>query len=77
MGFRSLINYLVGVPHFEHAKLLSIFKGEKIDVDPSVWFDKLKKELLAGKYSRRTAQLHLIRSLWIRHALPKLPSVTS
>ncbi len=62
MGFRSLINYLVSVPHFEHAKLLSIFKGEKIDVDPSVQFDKLKKKFLAGKYSRKTINAGFVTS---------------
>ncbi len=52
MGFRSLINYLVSVPHSQFAKLLSIFNGEKMNIDSSLWLDKLKKET----YQENTAE---------------------
>jgi len=48
-----------------------------MNIDSSVWLDKLEKEIIAGKYSRRTAQIHPTRALWLCYALPKPPSATS
>lgn len=36
-----------------------MFDGERLDVDSSLWFNKLEKELTARKYSRRTLKLYL------------------
>lgn len=47
------------VPCSELERLLSVFDGEKVELDPSVWFDKLEKELVARKYSRKTVKLYL------------------
>ncbi len=47
------------IPYPEIENLLSIFDGEKLDIDSSLWFDKLEKELTARKYSRRTLKLYL------------------
>ncbi|MEA2054966.1 MAG: site-specific tyrosine recombinase/integron integrase [Candidatus Thermoplasmatota archaeon] len=48
-----------GIPYSELENLLSVFDGEKLDVDPSVWFDKLERELMARKYSKSTAKLYI------------------
>jgi hypothetical protein len=53
------------------------FNGEKMNIDSSVWLDKLKKEIIAGKYSRRTIEIHSTRALWLCYALPKPPSAAS
>ena len=34
------------VPHSEFKKLLSIFGGESIIIDPTIYLDELKKELM-------------------------------
>lgn len=38
---------------------VEISNGEKVEIDESVWFYELKKELIAKKYSRRTVKLYL------------------
>ncbi|MHC1582657.1 MAG: hypothetical protein ACXQT5_06735 [Candidatus Syntropharchaeia archaeon] len=44
-GIRSqwhlLFMILWSIPYSELEKLVSVFNGEKIDIDPSVWFNKL------------------------------------
>lgn len=47
------------IPYSELKNLLSVFDGEKVEVDASVWLYELKKELIARKYSRRTVKLYL------------------
>ncbi|MHC1564756.1 MAG: tyrosine-type recombinase/integrase [Candidatus Syntropharchaeales archaeon] len=48
-----------GVPYSELEKLVSVFNGEKIDIDPSVWLNKLEKELTARKYNPNTIEAYL------------------
>jgi len=47
------------IPYSELGSLLSVFYGERIEVDAKVWLYELKKELTARKYSRRTVKLYL------------------
>ena len=47
------------VPYSELVNLLSVFDGEMIETDASVWLYELEKELKARKYSRKTVKLHL------------------
>ena len=47
------------VPYSELERLVSVFDGEKVEVDASVWFYELRKELMTRKYSRRTIMLYL------------------
>ena len=46
------------VPYSELESLLSVFDGEKIEMDASIWLYELEKELMARKYSR-TVKLYL------------------
>jgi len=46
------------IPCSELEKFLSVFDGERVEIDPSVWFDKLEKELVARKYSTKTIKLY-------------------
>ena len=43
----------------ELEKLLSAFDGESILIDPSIYLDGLKKELMLRKYSQRTIKGYL------------------
>jgi hypothetical protein len=43
----------------ELKKLLSVSDGESIVIDPSIYLDELKKELMLRKYSQRTIKLYL------------------
>jgi len=47
------------IPCSELERLLLVFDGEKLDVDPSVWLDGLEKELAARKYSPRTIEAYI------------------
>jgi len=47
------------VPYSEFENLLSIFDGESIVIDPNIYLDELKKELMLRKYSERTIKLYL------------------
>ena len=47
------------IPCSELERLLSVFDGEKLDVDPSVWLDGLEKELAARKYSPNTIEAYI------------------
>jgi site-specific recombinase XerD len=47
------------IPSSEFERLLSVFNGEKLDIDPSVWLDGLEKELTARRYSPRTTKAYL------------------
>jgi len=40
-------------------RLLSIFDGEKLDIDSSVWLDKLEKEMVVRKYSLKTIKAYV------------------
>lgn len=46
------------IPYSEFEELLFAFSKEKIEIDPSVWFIKLEKELISRKYSIRTVKLY-------------------
>ena len=43
----------------ELGKLLSVFGEESIVIDPTIYLDGLKKELMLRKYSQRTIKLYL------------------
>jgi hypothetical protein len=45
------------VPYSELEKLLYVFDGESIVIDPIIYLDELKKELVVRKYSQRTGCL--------------------
>lgn len=47
------------VPHSELERLLSIFDGEDVDIEPALHFEALRKELASRKYSWRTMKLYL------------------
>ena len=47
------------VPYSEFEKLLSVFDGENLVIDSSIYLDELKKELVLRKYSQRTIKLYL------------------
>ncbi len=47
------------IPYSELERLLSVFNGEKLDVDPSVWLGELEKELATRKYSPRTIKAYI------------------
>ena len=47
------------IPCSELEKFLSVFDGEKLEIDPSLWLDKLEKDLVARKYSRKTIKLYI------------------
>jgi len=47
------------IPYCEFEKLLSVFDGENLVIDPSIYLDELKKELMLRKYSQRTIKLYL------------------
>ena len=47
------------LPYSELKGLLALFDEEKLNIDPSVWLDELKKELVARKYSSRTIKAYL------------------
>ena len=47
------------IPYSELEKLLSLFDGEKLNIDPVVWLDELEKELTARRYSPRTIKAYL------------------
>jgi len=47
------------VPYYEFENFLSVFDGEKLDIDPSVWLDEVEMELTARKYSPKTIKLYL------------------
>ena len=44
------------VPCSELERLLSTFDGERIVIDPAVYLDNLRKELMLRKYSQRTVK---------------------
>lgn len=43
----------------ELERVLSVFDGESLDIDLSLWFDELEKELVARKYSQKTIKLYI------------------
>ncbi len=47
------------VPYSELERLLSAFDGESIVIDPAVYLDNLRKELMLRKYSQRTVKQYL------------------
>jgi site-specific recombinase XerD len=47
------------VPHSELETLLSAFDGEELKIDPAIYLEGLKKELVSRKYSKRTMKLYL------------------
>ncbi|MEE8167440.1 MAG: tyrosine-type recombinase/integrase [Candidatus Hydrothermarchaeales archaeon] len=47
------------VPYSELENLLSVFDGEKADIDSALYFEPLRKELASRKYSRRTMKMYL------------------
>lgn len=47
------------VPYSELEKLLSVFDGENMVVDSSIYLEELKKGLMLRKYSQRTIKLYL------------------
>jgi site-specific recombinase XerD len=47
------------VPYSELERLLSVFEGEDVDIEPALHFEALKKELISRKYSRKTIKLYL------------------
>ncbi|MDI6885023.1 MAG: site-specific integrase, partial [archaeon] len=47
------------VPFSELETLLSVFDGGNLVIDPSIYLDELKKELILRKYSQRTIKLYL------------------
>lgn len=47
------------MPYTELEKLLSLFDGEKLDVDPVVWLVELEKELTGRRYSPKTIKAYL------------------
>ena len=47
------------VPYSELEKLLSVFDGENIIIDPDICLEGLKKELIVRKYSQRTIKLYI------------------
>jgi hypothetical protein len=40
-------------------KVVSIFDGEGVDIEPNVYFEALRKVLASRKYSRRTMKLYM------------------
>jgi site-specific recombinase XerD len=46
------------IPNSELERVLSVFDGERLDIDPAVWFDELEKELVARRYSLKTMKLY-------------------
>jgi len=47
------------IPYCEFEKFLSVFDGENLVIDPSIYLDELKKEPMLRKYSQRTIKLYL------------------
>jgi len=47
------------IPCSEFEKFLSVFDGEKLEIDPFLWLDKLEKDLVARKYSTKTIKLYV------------------
>ena len=47
------------VPYSELENLLSVFDEESIIIDPTIYLDGLKKELMLRKYSQRTIKQYL------------------
>jgi hypothetical protein len=47
------------VSYSELEKLLSVFDGGGFVIDPTIYLDELKKELMLRKYSQRTIKLYL------------------
>jgi len=47
------------VPYSEIENLLPIFGGENIIIDPDIYLEGLKKELMVRKYSQKTIKLYL------------------
>ncbi len=45
--------------HSEIEKLLSVFDGESIAIDPDIYLDELEKELILRKYSSKTIKQYL------------------
>jgi hypothetical protein len=39
-------------------KILLIFNGERVDVDPALYLEPLRKELISRKYSRKTVKAY-------------------
>lgn len=47
------------IPYSEMERFLSLFNREKLDIDPSVWVEELKRELVARRYSPRTIKAYI------------------
>jgi len=47
------------VPYSELERLLSAFDGESVAIDPAVYLDRLKKELVLRKYSPKTIKTYV------------------
>jgi len=52
---------------------LSIFGGESIIIDPTIYLDDLKKELMLRKYSQRTIKLYLYHNREFLESSKKSP----
>ena len=51
------------LPYSELKGLLALFKGDKLDIDPSIWLDEVRMGLVSRRYSQRTIKQYLrIRS---------------
>jgi len=47
------------VPYSSLERLLSVFEGADVDIEPALHFEALEKELTSRKYSRKTIKLYL------------------
>ena len=47
------------LPYSELKGLLALFDEEKLNIDPSVWLDEVRMELVSRRYSQRTIKLYL------------------
>ena len=49
------------VPHFDGVieKVLSIFSEEEVEIDPSLYFKNLRRELSSRKYSPKTIKTYI------------------
>ena len=47
------------MPYTEFEHVLSVFNGEKLEIEPSVWLEDLRRELVSRKYSPRTIKAYV------------------
>ncbi len=62
------------VPYPELQRLLSIFDGNRLEIDPEVWLYELEKELLRRKYSPKTVKAYLYYNKELLRFAGKNPS---